>query len=214
MESVEALYTIKKCVSSGAALTRNLDNPSHGELYKKFERYSEVQKDGPLHKAMKLGKGGWSSIKSEGLQPGRINIEGLLWPLTVPWSNSFLTMSNIVRDFPRHAVSALVEKNVVELYHPEMIAELPAVGTLRREMTEILTRYLPDKDEFAFADGIQQTTYKEKKDIKLESLLKNERQMTMFGGYNSELADIIKYCSKKKIILHPCECDVRNLVGW
>ena len=209
MKHVKALYRIKPYTVSPAFQSRNLANPSQGKWFKDFENCKDVQKDGPIHNAMKLAKSGWSAVKSKYLQPSIIDVEDqndkdIPWPLTMPWPGSFLASSNLLRDYPQHAIFALVEQQVVSLYRQKMIEESPAIGELHNGIMDILSRYLPDNDFFVFPDGIQTPeNYEEKEDEEpnIDTIILSDYWTTNCLEYATEISDIIKYCSKKKIML-------------
>lgn len=210
MSAVQAVYTIKTHVSSGPALTRNLTNPVRGDWYRYFELSREVQSGGPIHEAMKIARGDASTLskaraRAKGnalLQPGRTDLEDLPWPLSVPWPGSFLTSNNIGRDFSKHAMFATIEAHVVSLYRLQMIEDSPAIGNLRDDLVETLSRYLPEGETFSLPDGIATPEYDvEMADEDVETMLKMEKQQAVFTAYETEILDMIKYCSKKKVLL-------------
>lgn len=125
---------------------------------------------------MKLAKSEWSAVKSKHLQPSIIDIEDendkdIPWPLTMPWPGSFLASSNLLRNYPRHAIFALVEQQVISLYRQKMIEESPAIGELRNGIMNILSRYLPDDDFFMFQMGSKPQKIMRKKKMKNPTLI-------------------------------------------
>lgn len=202
VEAVTALYAIQQHVSTGPALDRNLGNPSQGRAYQKFEKDSAVSVNGPIYNAMKMAREGWSASKAQTVQQGLIDVEDLPWPLTTPWSRSFLTSGNFARDFHRHAVYGLVEKFIVASYRQMMIKSSYEIGQLRKDILKLLERYMPD---FKFPDGIVTPSQKEYNEVdnpdNLEDLLQTTNLTASFSKYNKDVEDIIKFCSKKSVML-------------
>ncbi|KAF8799686.1 hypothetical protein BYT27DRAFT_7316212, partial [Phlegmacium glaucopus] len=213
MQAIKALYMIKGYVNTGPPTTRGLSSPLNSGLYKKYSKSPEVAVEGTIYKAMKLGKSGHSAIinkrssRGQSMQFPTINVEGLPWPLTVPWVGSFLTSANPARDFPKHATFALIETEVVSLYRKDMIKACPTIGSLRLEISATLDHYQPaDSLKFKLPDGIKVPDAEDYEnpvddDVPVETLVQNDQLASSFSDYTEELQDIIKYCGKKKIML-------------
>ena len=220
MRAVTALSLIKDTVSNGEASDRNLVKPSKGEYinpipnsnlsnpynlkgphYNNCERTYERKKE-TIHQAMTICRSSGQSVKvSKTCQPALIDYEGLPWPLSVPWSGSFLTSSNPTRDFPRHGVYALIEKHIVSLYREEMIQSTPEIGVLRSDISCVLTKYLPD-GTYTFADNIQTPElYETRRFTELETVLHCDRLSKSFSNYNNQVEEIIKCVAKQTVLL-------------
>lgn len=147
------------------------------------------------------GKGAY---KSKSRQPATIIADDLPWPLSVPWSGSFLTSSNPARDFPRHGVYAAIEAYVVPLYRVDMIERYPEVGDLRNDISEILGQYVEGDEPFAFADGIETPETYGVQHTQLDAVLESDRLSDSFVRYHSEVKEIIRCCAKQTVMLaHP-----------
>jgi hypothetical protein len=164
---------------------------------------------GDVYVAMEMAKTE-SVTKAKKIQPEFIQYWGLIWPLRVPWSGSFLTSAHHARDFPRHGVFAGIEEYVVEQYREKMVLEICEIGSLRFRISELLTDYhsehenginstyiFPDEYQVSpWADGLTKTS--------LETLLREEKLGQIFSKYKSEVEEIIKCCSKQSVMLaHP-----------
>lgn len=133
--------------------------------------------------------------------------EHLLWPLTVPWPNSFVTSSNPARDFPRHGVFAAIEVDIVDRYRQKMIYASPEIGKLRRDILDILAHYNTLDDPYRFPDGLitpEKDGYGEKVDENIDEFLRAQRLSASFKRYTSEVEEIMKFCGKQSVMLgHP-----------
>jgi len=153
---------------------------------------------------MMLCRSGTSVADAKTLQPSRIDVEGLPWPLSVPWSGSFLTSSNPSRDLPAHGIFADIEAEIVPKYRETMIQSYPDIGDLRQNIASLLEFY--QKAEFEFPDGIPDPEYDEEMMVyeKPEAILLNERLSASHMRYNSQIEEIIKCCAKQPVMLaHP-----------
>jgi hypothetical protein len=136
-------------------------------------------------------------------QPSRIDIEGLPWPLTVPWSKSFLTSKHAGRDYIPHMIYADIEATIVPLYRPKMINS--QVEELRSEIAEVLGVHLPNRFDFEYPDDIVYDYDEDENWVENpESILLQERLSASHSKYNSQVEEIIKCCAKKSVMLaHP-----------
>ena len=145
---------------------------------------------------MTVSRDGSSVNKSMRVQKRPANEKGLLpWPLTVPWSGSFLTSKNPTRDFPEHGVYAGIEAHVVSMYRPAMVQGWTEIGMLRKSIADILGSYLADGKEYYYPDNIQTPQ------IITES---SDPGSSSFLRYYSQVEEIIKFCAKQQVMLaHP-----------
>ena len=159
---------------------------------------------GTIYEAMKLARKGQSVLLAQRSQPSVIDVEGLPWPLSVPWVGSFLTSSNPSRDLLRHGIFAEMEVELVAKYRELLIGDHEAIGNLRSEISLILEGYLGNDIEFQFPDGIEIPSYGNKTQEKLASILLSERLSTSHERYNNQVEDIIKFCARQPVMLaHP-----------
>jgi hypothetical protein len=166
---------------------------------------------GKVYEAMMLARG--SSVKkAKKTQPSVIDLEDLIWPLSVPWSGSFLTSANTARDFPRHGVFAGIEEHVVNRYREGMVHRIPEINNLRYQISLLLGDFLIKEDEgnhpvYTFPDKIP--TLDEDDEgmegvTELGPLLLQEQVSNSFTTYNREVEDIVKCCAKQSVMLaHP-----------
>ena len=217
MRAGTALSLIKNIVTSGPALTRNIAKPSKGEYinpflqakwlnhykgrwYRNLKKVYEEKKE-LITKAMSMCRSGQPVRKSKMSQPGLIDYEGLPWPLSVPWSGSFVTSANPSRDFPRHAMYGLIEEYIVPLYRVDMIQNTPEIGVLRDDISDILRQYLSDED-YTFPDKIQTPErYEVRRFSQFQTVLHSDRLTESFSKYNNQVEDIIKSVAKHPVLL-------------
>lgn len=147
-------------------------------------------------------RSGSTVSKSKESQPAVIDYDGLPWPLSAPWSGSFLTSANPSRDFPKHGVYAGIEAHIVSIYREDMISAHPEIGYLRDDLKEVLRDYLHDQEEYEFPDGIETPhPYRQKLLTKLDEALLKDQHSAAFSRYQGEVEDIIKFCSKQSVML-------------
>ena len=115
---------------------------------------------GVVYEAMVLAKGTTTVEKAKKQQNPSLDVEGLPWPLSVPWSGSFLLSSKPSRDYIAHGVFADMEVMIVSMYRRKMIESSADISELRDEMVGLLRKFY---DDFRFADGIE--TYFEDEDL-------------------------------------------------
>lgn len=149
-------------------------------------------------------RAGQSAKQLRVVQPARIDHENLPWPLSVPWSGSFVSSQNPTRDFWRHAVYAAIEAFVVPLYRDGMIKKYPEVGELRNDISSVLENYNTGEIEYAFPDGIKTPTNYSASFAPLQEVIRSEKISTSFAMYTNEVNEIVKMCAKQSVMLaHP-----------
>jgi hypothetical protein len=152
---------------------------------------------------MLLCRAGTSASKAKECQP-IVDHDDLPWPLSVPWSGSFLTSSNPSRDFPAHGIFGQIEELVVSEYRAELIEGFEKIGDLRNQIVAVLSCYLDPGSKFEFADGIKTPSYSLEKPMDLDSMLLEGRLKTSYENYNSQMLEIMKFCGKQSVMLaHP-----------
>jgi len=183
-------------------------NPNKADAFKTRTTQVEFNPGGKVYEAMLMcrTKRGADPRLS---QPSRIDIEGLPWPLSVPWPGSFLTSGNAARDFNAHAVFADMEKETVKGYREQMISSHIDIGDLRNEIVNLLGKYYAKEDPQAvgwyFADSISLPAYNSDTSFEdREDTLLNDALNQSYSEYNSQVQEIIKFCARQPVMLaHP-----------
>lgn len=146
-----------------------------------------------------LAKGATTVKKAKKQQNPSLDVEGLPWPLSVPWSGSFLLSSKPCRDYIAHGVFSDMEVMIVSMYRWKMIESSADISELRDEMVGLLQKFYPD---FRFADGIETWDgFKDEEFQDLNTLLYDERLSASYLMYNSQVQEIIKFCAKQPVML-------------
>jgi hypothetical protein len=182
-------------IYSHANLLTNLK----AELYLTRSKMAQFLPNGVVFNAMVLCRSGTSANKAKECQPSFDSVDNLPWPLSVPWSGSFLISSNPSRDLIAHGIFGDIEDYIVSKYRENMIRRAPAIGQLRDDICVIFRSVF---GEFEFADGIETPEYHNMGNQ--EAMLIKEKLSASYSKYSSQVEDIIKYCGKQSVILaHP-----------
>ena len=88
-----------------------------------------------------LAKGATTVKKAKKQQNPSLDVEGLPWPLSVPWSGSFLLSSKPCRDYIAHGVFSDMEVMIVSMYRWKMIESSADISKLRDEMVGLLRNF-------------------------------------------------------------------------
>ena len=150
---------------------------------------------------MAMCRQGTSVKEAKVLQPSRIDHEDLPWPLTVPWSGSFLVSSNANRDFISQGIFGVIEEELVRSYRADMLKQYPEIAELRQEISQIFSDHLPAATAFIFPDGIEDVLNDKVKYQEASSVLLQERLLASHSLYKSQLEEIIKFCGKQNVML-------------
>ena len=182
-----------------------MTNFHKGQAWLERAEKKDFHPGGAVYDAMELGRQGTSVAKAK-KQQDTLDIKGLPWPLSVPWSGSFLTSTKPRRDLVSHGVFADIEMAVVQSYRRKMIEKFRNIGSFRLHLEELLQSYMEEGLKFKFADGINFTLdiYGELEFEEHETVLLNHRLSASSSQYKSEVNDIIKFFAKQPVMLsHP-----------
>ena len=154
---------------------------------------------GAVYQAMTLGRAGTKVAEAKVTQIPSIDIDGLPWPLSVPWSGSFLTSANPARDFPAHGIFADIEMEIVRTYRQRMIESSADIALLRGEIEALFREFYPN---FQFADGIATPLeFNDEEFQDLDTLLIEEKLKASHSKYVNQVEEIIKFCAKQSVLL-------------
>jgi hypothetical protein len=176
--------------------------PRHSKYYLARSETAMFRPGGVVYEAMMLCRAETPANKAKECQPSCH--DDLPWPLSVPWSGSFLISSNPTRDLISHGIFADIEEDIVSGYRKGMIASIAEIGQLRDDICGILCFTF---GEFQFADGIETPEYhhhpKSAAGI-ADRMLRKEQLSASYMTYTSQVEDIIKFCGKQSVMLaHP-----------
>ena len=119
-----------------------LTNFHKGKAWLERADKKEFIPGGAIYQAMTLGRAGTKVSEAKVTQIPSINIDGLPWPLSVPWSGSFLTLANPARDFPVHGIFADIEMEIVRTYRRRMIESSADIFMLRGAIEQLKASHL------------------------------------------------------------------------
>jgi len=157
---------------------------------------------GTVYEAMVLARAGTKVGQAKKWQPSRIDVEGLPWPLTVPWMGSFLTSSNPSRDLVKHGIFADMEVELVSKYRLKLVESCHTIGLLRGEIADFFTSFMDE--EFVYPDDLDSPVYYKSQMKEVDTVVHNERLLASHLNYNKQVEEIIKFCGKQSVLLaHP-----------